>query len=151
LSRAQECIRLLSHMAVSWPAAQQKQKLLEHLLAEYGMTVSSRQDGKTLAEASSSTRLLGEDGFRSSRQLPQFDSPPGHVPQTASASRQSPYALPRASGYADPVTVTHQMSASMDGVEIAPSHHAVSTTEFDLLTSQANEVGRRCVFSPLRA
>ena len=36
LSRAKDCIRLMSHMAVSWPAGQQKQKLLENLLVEYG-------------------------------------------------------------------------------------------------------------------
>lgn len=36
LSRARDCIRLMSYMAVSWPAGQQKQKLLENLLVEYG-------------------------------------------------------------------------------------------------------------------
>lgn len=36
LSRAKDCIRLMSYMAVSWPAGQQKQRLLENLLVEYG-------------------------------------------------------------------------------------------------------------------
>lgn len=37
LSRAQECVKLMGHMAVSWPAAVQSQRLLENLLKEYGM------------------------------------------------------------------------------------------------------------------
>lgn len=32
----------MSYMAVNWPAAQQKQKFLEDLLVEYGMTANSR-------------------------------------------------------------------------------------------------------------
>lgn len=36
LDRAKDCIRLMSYMAVSWPAGKQKQTLLENLLVEYG-------------------------------------------------------------------------------------------------------------------
>ncbi|GHJ84926.1 hypothetical protein NliqN6_1328 [Naganishia liquefaciens] len=36
LNRAKDCIRLMGYMAVSWPAGQQKQRLLENLLVEYG-------------------------------------------------------------------------------------------------------------------
>lgn len=46
LGRAQQCIQLLSYMAVSWPAALQKQKLLEDLLAEYGRA-SGRSQAQT--------------------------------------------------------------------------------------------------------
>ncbi|KAK8847702.1 hypothetical protein IAR55_005561 [Kwoniella newhampshirensis] len=41
LGRVQECIRLMRLIALSWPAAQQKQILLENLLAEYGLSVGS--------------------------------------------------------------------------------------------------------------
>jgi hypothetical protein len=40
LSRAKDCIRLMSYMAVSWPAGQQKQRLLENLLVEYGAKIN---------------------------------------------------------------------------------------------------------------
>jgi hypothetical protein len=50
LNRAQDCIRLMSYMAVSWPAAQQKQKFLEDLLVEYGMTAKTRSGGNTPTE-----------------------------------------------------------------------------------------------------
>lgn len=45
LNRARDCIRLMNYMAVSWPAGQQKQKLLENLLVEYG----ARMDDAELA------------------------------------------------------------------------------------------------------
>jgi len=51
LNRAQDCIRLMSYMAVSWPAAQQKQKFLEDLLVEYGMTANSRSAGNSPPES----------------------------------------------------------------------------------------------------
>ncbi|ORY32910.1 fungal-specific transcription factor domain-domain-containing protein [Naematelia encephala] len=46
LSRVQECIRLLKLIAVSWPAAQQKQILLENLLGEYGLSVASSRSSE---------------------------------------------------------------------------------------------------------
>nr|XP_019045924.1 hypothetical protein I302_06315 [Kwoniella bestiolae CBS 10118]OCF24854.1 hypothetical protein I302_06315 [Kwoniella bestiolae CBS 10118] len=43
LNRAQECIKLMKLMAVSWPAAQHQQVLLENLLSEYGISLGSQR------------------------------------------------------------------------------------------------------------
>ncbi|WWC70565.1 uncharacterized protein I206_104516 [Kwoniella pini CBS 10737] len=43
LLRAQECIKLMKLMAVSWPAAKHQQMLLENLLSEYGLSMGSNR------------------------------------------------------------------------------------------------------------
>jgi hypothetical protein len=142
LSRAQECIRLMSYMAVSWPAAQQKQKLLEDLLGEYGMSVSSRSDGKTLAETKSQPHIFGMDGVRHSYQSPQVITIPRNV-LPAAPPEQAPRDTARATSFSDHVTAMQQMSTSFSGVNMDSSNDSGFINDFDLLTRQVDPVGLR--------
>jgi hypothetical protein len=63
LNRAKDCIRLMSYMAKSWPAGQQKQRLLENLLTEYG----------AMADKTAQSEVKQELPIESSQHPSQFD------------------------------------------------------------------------------
>lgn len=73
LDRAKDCIRLMSYMAVSWPAGQQKQKLLENLLVEYGAKLDDNEGTVPLKSppvASSSFDIMGPFAQHSNESVP---------------------------------------------------------------------------------
>ncbi|WVR06185.1 hypothetical protein IAU60_003215 [Kwoniella sp. DSM 27419] len=54
LGRAQDCINLMKLMAVSWPAGQHQQILLEGLLEEYGVSISGARSFAQTTNSSAS-------------------------------------------------------------------------------------------------
>ncbi len=131
----------MSCMAVSWPAAQQKQNLLEDLLAEYGMTVTS---GRTLAGTRPPTHPSGAGGGPLSHQPPQFHTPLANVPLATGVipnPEQRLYSPPQVSSYADPVTAMQQMSMSSNGINMNQDNEATPFCSFDMLARQADQVG----------
>ncbi|WWC95840.1 hypothetical protein V866_002707 [Kwoniella sp. B9012] len=84
LSRARECIKLMKYMAVSWPAAQHQQILLENLLSEYGISQGSQR----LTQQIDRMNLTKDESGQESGQTAQ---PP---PTTNPGNLTHPMALP---------------------------------------------------------
>lgn len=111
LGRAQKCIQLLSYMAVSWPAALQKQKLLEELMAEYGRAGrhAARAAGEGVGDGrGDSSSSGGQPHQSSSLKQPTLPSPiderteaaPTTSTQVAPASRQASHSQAPFASYA---------------------------------------------------
>ncbi|WRT67559.1 uncharacterized protein IL334_004531 [Kwoniella shivajii] len=81
LGRAQECIRLMKLMAVSWPAARGQQVLLENLLSEYGLSLGSQR----LTEQIEKISLAKEE--------PPFDFIPHTTQNLATRVNESPMTI----------------------------------------------------------
>jgi len=131
LNRAQDCIRLMSYMAVSWPAAQQKQKFLEDLLVEYGMTggPAAGENVNSSAETASKReqrpapppvvvkmepqpmppvhQLLPKQQHQAPTSIQPMPAFPQH-----NTSMVTDYGMPQTSGYVDPIMAVQNLSMS---------------------------------------
>ncbi|KAK4689029.1 urea carboxylase, partial [Tremellales sp. Uapishka_1] len=117
LARVQECTRLLGLMAVTWPAARQKQLVLETLLAEYGLAVAP----------SSESTLLGADSclqpFRPVEEAQSYSVTPSENHPTGEAELYSArHAQSFSSGFEESAHPTSQGIddlSSWDGTSIS--------------------------------
>jgi hypothetical protein len=121
----------MSYMAVSWPAAQQKQKFLEDLLVEYGMTGGSTpgENTNTPAESTSKREQRPAAPAVVVKTEPQPMPPvhqllPKQQPQGPTSTQPMPafpqhntsmvtdYGMPQTAGFVDPIMAVQHLSMS---------------------------------------
>jgi hypothetical protein len=143
LNRAQDCIKLMSYMAVSWPAARQKQKFLENLLVEYGMTAASQLSTSVNSPAEDAsdrqqrppTPIMIKTEPGSMPPVHQLHPPPPHstapVPMPVfvqhNTTMVTDYGMPQASGYRDPILAVHHLTMSNN--QINPTYQPIHGNE----------------------
>jgi hypothetical protein len=98
----------MSYMAVSWPAAQQKQKLLEELLKDYGMNIgiSETEPGVWVPRENENGAGKGKGPRSASVNAPPVVYP--NVSDTLGRSPPQPFGMSQAGFYGDPMLQPQQ-------------------------------------------